>query len=70
MEGTSSEETVNSLVRNSTSERNLVSLLEKKHEELKRLKDEHRREISALKLSANKALSDALNDQQRQITQR
>lgn len=39
-------------------------------DELKRIKEQHRREIVALKHSANKALVDALNDQQRQITQK
>uniref|UniRef100_A0A915AHP8 EF-hand domain-containing protein n=1 Tax=Parascaris univalens TaxID=6257 RepID=A0A915AHP8_PARUN len=51
-------------------ERELQMLLEKgREEEMKKLKEEHRKEIVALKHSASKALADALNDQERQITQ-
>lgn len=37
---------------------------------IEQLREQHRKEIAALKHSASKALADALNDQQRQILQR
>lgn len=37
---------------------------------VEQIKKQHRKEIVALKHSANKTLVDALTDQQRQITQR
>lgn len=37
---------------------------------IERIKEQHRKEIVALKRSANKTLADALTDQQRQITER
>uniref|UniRef100_A0A7I4KKB3 EF-hand domain-containing protein n=1 Tax=Brugia malayi TaxID=6279 RepID=A0A7I4KKB3_BRUMA len=45
------------------------TLLDGPHDSVERIKEQHRKEIVALKHSANKTLADALIDQQQRITQ-